>query len=317
MTIPGEPKRNPPQNDDAISETYERVREMLFSLPAYFQSDTAISGILAPDIFTLGATFGATIEDQVVSTLNRRRDVWDPDEKLIYHRFVRQPQTFPDVLLRTDTNTADGHKSEILLGIELKSWYLLAKEGAPSFRFQVTPAACAPQDLIVVIPWVLNNVISGYPKIFSPYVELAKYAAEYRNYWWTQVRKTGSNTEIVSPQNVSPYPRKSTQISDRPVFDRGNNFGRFARTGIMDEYLEVAKRELLCGIEAQHWLNFFKIFQGEKDEESIKVELGRLRSGVAGTNPAGTSDFIDALAQILSGIDTLLDREEERGQSTS
>jgi hypothetical protein len=308
MTIPVEPKRNPPQNNEIVYEVYKNVREALFALPTYFRSDTSIEGILATDIFTLNAAFGATIEDQVVSTLNRMREVWDPGEKFMYHRFVRQPQTFPDVLLRRDTSGTDERGSETLLGIELKSWYLLAKEGEPSFRFQVTPAACAKQDLIVVIPWALNNVISGYPKIFSPYVELAKYAAEYRNYWWEYIRKTKSIAEIVSPQNVSPYPQKSDKISDKPVSDSGNNFGRFARTGIMDNYLEIAKRESLCGIGAEHWLNFFKIFQEERDEESINAELRRLRALVTGTDPEGEPYLIDALEKILSGVDALLDQ---------
>ena len=244
----------------------------------------------------------------MVSTLNRMREVWDPDEKFMYHRFVRQPQTFPDVLLRRDASGTDGHGSEILLGIELKSWYLLAKEGEPSFRFQVTPAACAKQDLIVVIPWALSNVISGYPKIFSPYVELAKYASEYRNYWWECIRRTKSSAEIMIAQNVSPYPQKSDKISDKPVSDRGNNFGRFARTGIMDGYLEIAKRELLCGIRAEHWLNFFKIFQEERDEESVNAELRRLRALVTGTDREDDSYLINALEQILSGINSLLDQ---------
>ena len=308
MTIPVEPKRNPPQSNEAVYKVYERVREALFALPTYFRSDTSIEGILATDIFTLNAAFSATIEDQVVSTLNRMREVWDPDEKFMYHRFVRQPQTFPDVLLRRDASGTDGHENEILLGIELKSWYLLAKEGEPSFRFQVTPAACAKQDLIVVIPWALSNVISGYPKIFSPYVELAKYASEYRNYWWECIRKTKSIAEIMIAQNVSPYPQKSDKISDKPVSDRGNNFGRFARTGIMDGYLEVAKRELLCGIRAEHWLNFFKIFQEERNEESVNAELRRLRALVTGTDREDDSYLIDALEQILSGINSLLDQ---------
>ena len=33
--------------------------------------------------------------------------------------------------------------SAIAMGIELKGWYLLSKEGVGSFRFQVTPAACS------------------------------------------------------------------------------------------------------------------------------------------------------------------------------
>lgn len=121
MTIPAEPKRNSPQNDRTVYEVYTRVREALFALPTYFRSDTSIEGILATDIFTLNAAFGATIEDQVVSTLNRMREVWDPDEKFMYHRFVRQPQTFPDVLLKRDPSGTGKSEDEILMGIELKS----------------------------------------------------------------------------------------------------------------------------------------------------------------------------------------------------
>ena len=82
MTIPVVPKRNPPQSNKPIFNVYKRVREALFALPTYFRSDTSIEGILATDIFTLNAAFGATIEDQVVSTLNRMREVWDPMRNL-------------------------------------------------------------------------------------------------------------------------------------------------------------------------------------------------------------------------------------------
>ena len=68
MKIPVEPKRNPPQSNKSIFNVYKRVREALSALPTYFRSDTSIEGILATDIFTLNAAFGATIEDQVVST---------------------------------------------------------------------------------------------------------------------------------------------------------------------------------------------------------------------------------------------------------
>ena len=73
-----EPVRTPPDENQFGAEVYQRVREALFALPTYFRSDTAIEGILATDIFTLNAAFGSTIEDQVVSTLNQMREVWDP-----------------------------------------------------------------------------------------------------------------------------------------------------------------------------------------------------------------------------------------------
>lgn len=259
------------------ADIYKRVREAILALPSYFRTSTNIEGISATDIFTLNTALGATIENQVVNTLNQMRTAWDPDEKYLLYSFVRQPQTFPDVLLKR----ASTEQQEIILGIELKGWYLLAKEAEPSFRFQVTPAACAPQDLIVVVPWALNNVISGSPQVFQPYIEAASYAAEYRNYHWKHLRQTSSDSRISQPSKVSSYPRKSDQIADKPTSDSGGNFGRFARTGIMDSYLTVAKATLLCGIPAQNWLEFFKIFQDQKSPDQIRGEILRLKSRYA------------------------------------
>ena len=113
------------------------------------------------------------------------------------------------------------------MGIELKGWYLLAKEAEPSLRFQVTPAACATQDLIVVVPWVLSNVISGSPILFEPFIESARFAAEYRNYHWQHVRQTAQDSSIEIAPHARPYPSKSDPISDRAVADGGGNFGRW------------------------------------------------------------------------------------------
>lgn len=283
-----EPVRPTSPPDGIHSELYQNIHEAIHALPSYFRTATNIEGISATDIFTLNSVLGATIENQVVNTLNHMRGVWDPQEKYLLYSFVRQSQTFPDVLLKKIGSA----QQEILLGIELKGWYLLAKEAEPSFRFQVTPSACAPQDLIVVVPWALSNVISGFPQIFQPYVESARYAAEYRNYHWRQLRKASSDQTIIHPIGINPYPKKSEQISDKPASDSGGNFGRFARTGIMDVYLSQAKSILLCGIPAQNWLEFFKIFQDDKSSEHIHREILRLKarftSGKTETSPIET-----------------------------
>ncbi len=238
-------------------ELYERVKDALRAIPAHFTSGTVIEGILATDLQTLNGPLGATIEDQVVETLNRMRPVWDPDERYQTYSFHRQAQAFPDVLLKADRNGQD-----VLLGIELKGWYLLAKEREPNFRFQVTPTACALADLLVVVPWALKNVLSGRPVTFKPFVVPARYAAEYRNYWWVDVRVAkGEEVGIHSPEGVMPYPRKSDNITDRPFSDKGRNFGRLARTSIMDEYLHEMRETLLAGIPVDAWLSFLKRFK--------------------------------------------------------
>ncbi|MDE0272225.1 MAG: hypothetical protein OXP11_13580, partial [Gammaproteobacteria bacterium] len=228
---PQPPVRKLPDSDWEHIQLYRNVREAIASLPIYFRTETQISGIMATDLHTLNTVLGATIEEQVVRTLNLIRNAWDPDEKYALYSFVRQAQTFPDVLLK---RASDG---DVLMGIELKGWYLLAKEAEPSLRFQATPAACAIQDLIVVAPWSLGNVISGSPMLFEPFVESAKFAAEYRNHHWQHIRQTRLSPEIELSEGVAPYPNKSDHILDRPVADSGHNFGRLARTGLMDSYI--------------------------------------------------------------------------------
>ena len=282
---------------------YRRVREALLSLPLYFRTQTVIEGISAVDIFTLNAALGATIENQVVATLNQMRDVWDPQDEYMQYGFVRQSQTFPDVLLRR-IGDGDDAPAAPLMGIELKGWYLLAKEAEPSFRFAVTSAACAPQDLIVVVPWALNNILAGSPTVFAPYIESARYAAEYRNHHWQHLREAKGDAGIKLAEGVHPYPSKADAISDRPNADGGGNFGRFARTGIMDTYLARARQELLAGIRAEHWLGFFKLFQDQKGAAAIGAEIEKLRAKLSDNNTP-TSERTETVLAILSHLERL------------
>ena len=235
---------------------YRRVIDALYAVPAHFTSRTVIEGIAATDLQTLNTVLGAAIEDQVVGTLNRMRSVWDPEESYLRFFFQRQAQVFPDVLLKSDRNG-----QEIILGIELKGWYVLSKEEMPNFRFQVTASACAEADLIVVVPWALSNVLSGVPVTYKPFVTQASYAAQYRNYWWTNVRRTQTDTSIAIPEAVNPYPVKSDPVTDRPARDGGGNFGRLARMGIMDEYIAETLALPLAGIPARNWIDFLKQFE--------------------------------------------------------
>jgi len=193
-----------------------------------------------------------TIEQEVIRTLNELHSFWDVDDRYFGYRFTRQAQTFPDALL---INPQTRH---IIMGLELKSWYLLAKEGEPSFRYQVTPNACAIQDLLVIVPWVLSNVLSGSPIVFKPFIAPARYVAEYRNYWWQSLRKTLDHADILSPKNVTPYPRARAKMSDKPVYDDGKNFGRIARIGMLDEYVNSFDQVDLLGIDIKSWRTFLK-----------------------------------------------------------
>lgn len=279
-------------------ELYRRVRDALAAVPAQFATEIFISGVLATDLHTLNSALGAAIEEQVVATLNAMRATWDPDDKYALFSFVRQPQTFPDVLLRRAAS-ATPSPDDILMGIELKGWYLLAKEEKPTFRFTVTPAACNPQDLLVVVPWALAQVISGRPMAFTPYIVEARYAAEWRNHHWTNVREAKGDRTITSPTVTAPYQSKRDATNDVAKDDRGNNFGRFARTGLMDSYLDGVKERLLCGIRVRHWLAFFKSFQEAQDDARIHDALTRLTTEI--------SDEVHGGNTTASTVETILD----------
>jgi hypothetical protein len=282
------------------SALYKSVREAIATLPVYFRTETHISGIMATDLHTLNTVLGATIEEQVVRTLNLIRTTWDPDGRYALFSFVRQPQTFPDVRLRK----ASG--DETLMGIELKGWYLLAKEGEPSLRFQATAAACTNQDLIVVVPWVLGNVISGSPILFEPFIESAKYAAEFRNYHWQHIRRTSSDSTIDPPSSALPYPSKADQILDKPRSDSGGNFGRLARTGVMDTYMAKLHEVPLCGIKTVFWREFLKAFQESTTDAQARTALDRLRQRVQQASELPSPKAQAALA-IIGDLEKLLD----------
>lgn len=235
-------------------ELWLGVRNALYACPDRFSTPTSIEGLMATDIFTLNTTLAATIEESVVKTLNDLRSVWDPKDQYPTHAFVRQPQTFPDVVLRQRDNGED-----VLLGIELKGWYLLAKEEVPTYRFTVTEAACNPQDLLVVVPWVLSNILAGSPVLFRPFVESTLYCARKRNHYWLHERQVRDDAgEIRTPPGVAPYPASKSNIADQPTRDGGGNFGRLARYGLMDDYIAQMQATLVRGIAVRDWQTFFK-----------------------------------------------------------
>ncbi len=252
--IPSPPDVIEPEKGWEHYELFESVKKAIFSLPSRFESTLNIDGVLATDLFAFNSSLAATIEQQVVDSLNKLRSVWDPEQKYALYEFERQPQTFPDVVLKA---SAPDVEPSVLMGIELKGWYVLAKEKEPSFRYKVTPEVCAPADLLVVVPWALTNVISGSPIVFEPFLIGARYAAEYRNWHWKYKKNAKTNTNIKISSVNQFYPTKSDTISDRPESDSGNNFGRLARSGVMEEYISQLFEEKLAGIQLSAWQQFF------------------------------------------------------------
>lgn len=296
------PQRTQLPPNDPRTVLVENVQDALRALPIYFASRTAIEGLEAGDLFSLNSVLGGSIEIQTVNTLNKIRDVWDPDNAWPEYGFERTSQTFPDVRL---ISRSAGKPSPIL-GVELKGWYLLSKEGEPSFRYTATRDACSEFDLLVVVPWHLTNVLSGTPIVYEPYIEQARYAADFRNFYWQQQRPPGSDTGIKSPSGVTPYPPPKTRIADRAVQDSGRNFGRVARVkGLMEEYVESALSTRISGIEARHWVGFFETYSdaAKADQVAEKVAKFLARHTVSGIEEEARQviEHIRAAQDLLAG----------------
>jgi hypothetical protein len=303
--IPEIPKQVNPSGNPERVRLWNDVRDALNVLPSYFKSDLTVSGVLATDLFTFNASLGATIEQQVVTQLNQLRSAWGPKEKHALYRFERQSQRFPDVVLRS---TSPGVDPTPLLGIELKGWYALAREGEPSFRYEVTPEVCSEFDLLVVFPWALSNVISGSPILFEPYIAGARYAAEYRNWHWRyHIGGSGKGAESIDVSAVKhSYPSKSDPISDQAVSDKGKNFGRFARTELMDDYIRQLFTKELSGIPLSAWQRFFRVFTETDTEENLDRLIAQMARKRTKKDPKVTRETADQIMSNLLDIAELM-----------
>lgn len=299
-------RTNGPASTWPHRQLYERVIDALHALPSRFRTSLRIAGISATDLFTLNTPLGAAIESSVVENLNDLRELWDPEGKYEVYSFVRQAQVFPDVRLQTTApGVAEGDR--ILMGIELKGWFILAKEGEPSFRYKASPQVCAPQDLLVVFPWGLDEVISGTPSLLRPFIEEARFAAEHRNHYWNVLRGvTGVDAEIVQAPVTTPYPLKGQKFNDEPRKDQGKNFGRVARGGLMTDFITALLQQQVSGIPAKHWQAFLRIFAEGVEGDVVERKLRSMR--VEAENAGLTVDGLEAFDRIQDGLRDLLSR---------
>lgn len=257
-------------------ELYDRVIDAIYAVPVHFKNELNITGAVATDLFTLNSALGAAIEHALTESLNALRPVWDPDNKYQAYSFVRQAQTFPDVRLQTNS---PGITPEIIMGIELKGWFIMSKEGEPSFRYKPNPLACAESDLLVIFPWMLSDVVAGRPKLFRPFVCEARYAAEHRNHYWRVLRgKTGKAAEVIEAEHKTPYPAKCEKYLDRAKSDAGGNFGRVARGNFMTDYIKEMMEHEVVGIPIAAWQRFLKIFSERHTADDIQRKLNTIMS---------------------------------------
>ena len=103
------------------------------------------------------------------------------------------------------------------------------------------------------------------------------------------------------------YPLKTEQISDHASDDSGGNFGRLARTNIMDDYKEDLFSEELSGIPLDAWQRFLKLFGRDTAPEALRRELDRLTGEMSRrrTGPQYSDEvraLLRAVAELMSGL---------------
>jgi hypothetical protein len=148
-------------------------------------------------------------------------------------------------------------------------------------------------------------VLSGSPVVLEPFIVHARFAAEYRNYWWEFVRDSkGASKGVVKPSGpVTPYPYSKTGTNDSAESDQGSNFGRVARIGdLTDTYAQAILAERVAGIEARSWIAFFKSNTEASDPATVWNKLEkRLKKQLAAQNEAD-ADRLHALLDEMSVI---------------
>ena len=127
-------------------------------------------------------------------------------------------------------------------------------------------------DLVAVLPWAFSSVVSGTPFLFEPYIVGARFAAEYRNWHWQhdmESRQAGTVRGVTVSPATQHYPAKTDAIADRGVPDPGRNFGRFARTGLMSDFIQSIEAKPLSGIPVNAWRRFLRVFTENPTPQSI------------------------------------------------
>ena len=286
---------------------YDRVVSALYAIPDKLETSLRIEGVPVTDLFTMNSALGAAIEKAVVEALNDLREFWDPGQEYADYQFVRQSQCFPDVLLKTANPTCAA--PEVLMGIELKGWFVLSKEGEPSFRYKISPNCCHEADLLVVIPWIFDSVISGKPKLLTPIITEARWAAQMRNHHWEWVRENKKsapqNTRgIIPAAHNGYYPNKSDRSLDSPIQDSGN-FGRIARCGAIDAEVDARLREDALGIPTDAWRRFIQVFADGATSDAISdglagIERAFFNQALSDQQRETASELFNRLARLLN-----------------
>ena len=111
---------------------------------------------------------------------------------------------------------------------------------------------------------------------------------------------------ITPPEAITHYPAKRDMISDRPERDMGDNFGRFARTNAMNNYIKLLFDENLVGIPLWAWQRFLALFTESRTVDDVRRGLDTLADNVAPAAPSAETQALllekfQEIGEIIAG----------------
>jgi hypothetical protein len=116
--------------------------------------------------------------------------------------------------------------------------------------------------------------VSGVATVIEPWIESARYAAEWRDHWWQYVRDTEDERSIEQPPRAAPYPTKADEVAVKPKYDHGGNFGRLPRARpLMDDFIRRSMAHEVLGIPVSAWVSFLSLHKDTSTPEDIATSL--------------------------------------------
>ena len=175
--------------------------------------------------------------------------------------------------------------------------------GVPSLRYLVSADACTAWDLVCCVPWHLSSAVSGEAVVAEPWVESAKYAAQWRDYWWTELRTTNGDSTVIQPTDARPYPTKADGVNVSASDDTGGNFGRLPRCRpLMDDFVASTMRVPILGIEARAWVHFLRAHTESAGPDAVVEQLQRQLRAIDRKVAPDQAQEILAQVRVLAGL---------------
>jgi len=119
----------------------------------------------------------------------------------------------------------------------------------------------------------------------------------------------GPAAAIEPAAHQTPYPNKGQKFNDEAVSgDSGGNFGRVARGGVMQTFIDEMMLQPVAGIPLTAWQRFLKIFSESVTEVKLRNQLQQIGINNAQAiqqseeSKAAFAHFAESIERLIAAI---------------